>query len=241
MVKITSSSKRNPEPKSVNLDSVKITTWGAIKINKSHFFPSSFQIKTSKATIYIDPIEINTNDKADYIFITHAHPDHLSIKDIKQIIKPSTRIICSKGVAKKLSKHNYNITVLAPSESIDLNNGIHCEATYAYNTKSVFLWIKAHPKSKQNVGFILSVDGIKIYHAGDTDYIPEMNTIKGITVALIPIGGDNLTMNAEEGAKIVNEIKPQIAIPMHFEVKDSIALKTFQNFIKDKIKIELLN
>jgi L-ascorbate metabolism protein UlaG (beta-lactamase superfamily) len=116
-----------------------------------------------------------------------------------------------------------------------------CEATAAYNTKSVFLWIKAHPKSKENVGFVLTMDkGLRIYHAGDTDYIPEMKQLKKIQFALIPIGGDNLTMNEEEAASMVNAIKPEKVIPMHYEIKNREELKRFESLVDPKIKVEEL-
>ena len=84
----------------------------------------------------------------------------------------------------------------------------------------------------ENIGFILTLDnGIRIYHAGDTDYIPEMTEIKNIKLALIPIGGDNLTMNEEEAAMIVNQIKPEIAVPMHYEIKNKENFRATCDFL----------
>lgn len=242
MVKITASDKRNPVPQSFRWDeSLEITTWGTIKINQSHFFPSSFRIKSKQKTIFIDPVEVAGEDKADYIFLTHAHPDHFSLKDLKKIAKPETVFICPKGVTKKLHKYNYKIVEVKPGDTHALEQSIKFEAVPAYNTKSVFLWIKAHPKSKQNVGYILSFYGTTIYHAGDTDYIPEMEEIKNVDIAMVPVGGDNLTMNAEDAAKILDRIRPKVAIPMHYEIKKQEDLKKLGNLVGSEMKIKVLH
>ncbi|MEN8250359.1 MAG: MBL fold metallo-hydrolase [Bacteroidota bacterium] len=238
MVKITLSEKRNPVPQQIKLDdNITLTTWGAIKVNKAHFFPSSFQIMTGDKVIYIDPVEVDTSEKADYIFLTHSHPDHFSLKDIQKTTKPETIIVCSKGVAKKLKGIENSIQVIKPGDNLDLD-GISCEATAAYNTKSILLWIKAHPKSKENVGFVLTLDnGLRIYHAGDTDYIPEMKHLKNIQVALIPIGGDNLTMNEDDAAQMVNEIMPEKVVPMHYEIKGLEKLTRFKTMVNPSVEI----
>ncbi len=242
MVKISISEKRNPTLQQTSIgENTVLSTWGTIKVNKSHFFPSSFQLKTKDKVIYIDPVGIETTEKADYILITHSHPDHFSIKDIDKVIKSETKIICSKGVSKKLKAYNNHVQVMRPKDVLKHDN-IDVEAIPAYNTKSVFLWIKAHPKSKENIGFIINLDGnLKIYHAGDTDYIPEMKGLKNIEIALIPIGGDNLTMNEEEAAHIVNEIKPEKVIPMHYEIKNREILKRFESFVAPDTKVIVLD
>ena len=238
MVKITVSEKRNLKPMEIKIgENTTLKTWGTIKVNKSHFFPSSFQIKSGEKNIYIDPVEIDPSEKADYILITHSHPDHFSLTDIKKILKPDTKIICSKSVSKKLKGFNISIHILGTGDTLKLE-GLNLTSTAAYNTKSVFLWIKAHPKSKENIGFILTLDnGLRIYHAGDTDCIPEMHEITNIQLALIPIGGDNLTLNEEEAAMIVNQIKPEIAVPMHYEIKNRENLLKFRSLVDVAIQV----
>ncbi|MDN5214891.1 MBL fold metallo-hydrolase [Fulvivirgaceae bacterium BMA12] len=241
MVKITVSDKRNPIPQSLELsENIKITTWGAIKVNKADFFPSSFQIKSGEKVIYIDPVEVDGTDKADYIFLTHAHPDHLSLKDIHKIAGPETVVVCSKGVEKKLARHNFQLRKVKPGDMLDLGD-LKCKAVEAYNTKPVFLWIKAHPKSSENVGYILTLsDQTVIYHAGDTDYLPTMRDIKNTDVALIPVGGDNLTMNVEEAAAMVNTLKPKMVVPMHYELKVSDDINKFKSLTAGEIQVKVL-
>lgn len=235
------SEKRNPIPQQLTIgENITLTTWGAIKVNKSHFFPSSFQLKTLDKVIYIDPIELGNAEPADFILITHAHPDHFSIRDIKSLLKVETIIVCPKGVSKKLRNIPNKIHMLRPKEHLRLE-GIRIETTPAYNTKSIFLWIKAHPKSKQNVGYVLTLkNGMKVYHAGDTDYIPEMKELNNVEVALIPIGGDNLTMNEEEAAKIINEIKPRITVPIHYELQNKDGLSKFKSLVDADIEVIIL-
>ena len=238
MVKIRISEKRNPVPQQVTIDkNITLTTWGTIKVNKAHFFPSSFQLEINGLIIYIDPVEVENGDKADYILITHAHPDHLSIKDIKKLLKADTKLVCSIGVSKKLINLKNEILIVKPNEQHQFEE-FNIETTWAYNTKSVFLWFKAHPKSKENVGYVLILkNGLRIYHAGDTDYIPEIKELNAVDVALIPIGGDNLTMNEEEAAKIVNKIRPKIVIPMHYEIKKQELVNRFEALVDENINI----
>lgn len=242
MVKVSVSDQRNPVPQTLKFNkNLTITTWGAIKVNKSDFYPSSFQIVSNGHVSYIDPVEVDPSEKADVIYITHAHPDHYSPSTIAKIVKPETQFICAKGVAKKLLKLGYTATTMVPGDTME-QDGVTIEAVRAYNTKTVFLWIKAHPKSKQNVGFILNLgDGIRLYHAGDTDDIPEMDNIKDITIAMVPIGGDNLTMNLEEAAKIVNRIRPEQVIPMHYELINKADLTKFKALVDDGIKVTTLD
>lgn len=239
-IKIEISDKRNPTSQIIFLNNhIEVSPTGITKISKSDFFPSSIRIKDDHRLIYIDPLAISDTNKAEFIFITHAHLDHFSVKDISEISKPETLIICPKCVAKRLGDYNFKIREVKPGDSFYLDNNLKVEAVYAYNLKSALLWLKAHPKSKQNVGYVLEIDSIRIYHTGDTDYIPEIENIRDINLIMVPIGGDNLTMNVEDAARLVNQLKPEICFPMHYDIKDRSNVYRFMNLIDKNIWVRV--
>lgn len=195
---------------------------------KYYWHLSSFRIESQGKVIYIDPVEIIDPEPADYIFITHSHSDHLSIPDIEKIVKKETRIICPKIVDIKLS--NFTIIKIKPGDVLDLGD-IKCEAFPAYNF--------VHPRWLEWVGYILTINGLRFYHAGDTDLIPEMKNIRNITVAMVPIGTGILAMNPEQAAEAINEIKPLLAIPMHYELKKNNAEK-FKQLVDKSIQVKIM-
>ncbi len=170
---------------------------------------ASFVLKSDKI-IYIDPFQIKGGDKADLILITHEHYDHCSIADLHKIIKPETIIITVADCQSKLSGLKIaNVTLVRPGDKVNVK-GTLIEAVHAYNTNKRF-----HPKQNEWVGFIITINGKRIYHAGDTDAIPEMNSLKNIDIALVPVSG-TFVMTAEEAANAVNSFRPKVAVPMHY-------------------------
>lgn len=168
---------------------------------------AAFKIKTDQ-TIYIDPYRIRAaDDKADVILVTHNHGDHLSPGDIAKIAKPETRIIAPPSCARQLKG---KVALIKKGEKLDLG-GVTVEAVPAYNLGKPY-----HPPTGDNVGYILTVGGTRIYHAGDTDFIPEMKTLK-VDIALLPCGG-TYTMTAREAAEAADTIGAAKAIPMHWGV-----------------------
>ncbi|MEM5853235.1 MAG: MBL fold metallo-hydrolase [Candidatus Aenigmatarchaeota archaeon] len=167
---------------------------------------ASFKI-TNNFKIYIDPFDLGEEEKADIIFVTHEHYDHCSVKDIKKIVKEDTVLVITEDCIAKL--RDFKTFPVLPGKDYEVK-GVRFRTTPAYNLSKAF-----HTKPSNWVGYIIEVDGVRIYHAGDTDFIPEMKQLKDVDIALVPIGG-TYTMSAEEAAKAVNTFKPKIAIPMHF-------------------------
>jgi L-ascorbate metabolism protein UlaG (beta-lactamase superfamily) len=173
---------------------------------------ASFLIEDEKV-IYIDPFSIpdklaETLPKADIILITHDHSDHFSPKDIAKIIQASTSVVSIEAVVDELPEEITDSHVVTPGDTLTIQ-GIAIEAVPSYNIDKKF-----HPRDKGYVGFLVHLDGRTIYHAGDTDLIPEMKSLE-VDIALLPAGG-RFTMNEEEAAEAANLIRPKIAIPMHW-------------------------
>lgn len=168
---------------------------------------SSIQIND----IFIDPYGITeTNKKAKYIFITHTHYDHLSLEDIKKIISKETIFVAPKDAQKTLEENfpNHKKFYVEPNQELKFDN-FEVKVIPAYNINKNF-----HKKEFGWVGYIFKIDSITYTILGDTDEIPEHETLK-TNVLFVPIGG-TYTMNAEEAALLVNKIKPDLAVPVHY-------------------------
>ena len=171
---------------------------------------ASFQIKADGKNIYIDPYEGEYKEKADLVLVTHSHYDHCDTSKIKKVVKENTVIVCPPDCASSIRG---NVRVLKPGEESKVDD-ITVEAVHAYNYKRFRSpGNPFHPKGF-GVGYVITVNGKRIYHAGDTDFIHEMKNLKNISVALLPSGG-TYTMDNSEAAEAALAIKPEVAIPMH--------------------------
>lgn len=190
-------------------------------------------------TIYFDPYKIPANSKkADIIFISHEHFDHFSPDDISFISTKDTVIVSDKASAERLSAKSKiickGIKAVSPGDKIEID-GINVEVMPAYNTNKEF-----HTRQSQKVGYIVTIGEVKIYHAGDTDFIPEMKDIK-CDIALLPVSG-TYVMTADEAAQAAVAIKPKIAIPMHYGdiVGSESDAQRFRDLLEGKVEVKIL-
>lgn len=167
-------------------------------------------IKNKEMNIYIDPFQLNLiNEKADLILITHGHYDHCSVEDIKKIVKFGTKIIGPSEILSQISRFDGIDFEIAEIGKRIIFNGVEIDCVASYNVNKHF-----HPREEGYLGYVINFNGIKIYHAGDSDFIPEMIKINA-EIILLPVGG-KFTMNFEEALRAIEIMRPKISIPIHW-------------------------
>ena len=176
---------------------------------------AGFMISHRGNIYYIDPFKIKPKEKADVVLVTHEHFDHLSLEDLRKIVKPETYLVAPENCRDKLKLLGSGIIKLVkPGDRLEVK-GAKIETIPAYNVNKFRApGVVYHPKEEESVGYVIELDGVRIYHAGDTDFIPEMRNLK-VDIALVPVSG-TFVMTAEEAAEAVNTFKPKVAIPMHY-------------------------
>ena len=171
---------------------------------------SSIRIAGSKI-LYFDPYLISgAEHDADIVFITHAHYDHLDPGSVEKVSGQNTVFVAPAGMAKEMKNvaGNAKLVLMAPGDEKAVS-GVSVQAVPAYNRLKPF-----HPKRNGWLGYIVKMDGVSYYVAGDTDAVSELSGVV-CDVALVPIGG-TYTMNAKDAAKLINRIRPAAAIPTHY-------------------------
>jgi len=180
-------------------------------------FLITYYFQNQLRKIVIDPYNVSDNLKSvDLILITHSHYDHCSIKDIMKIVKKGTKIFISADAQSKINKiKDVEMQIVEPGDVFQIDN-LKIEAFPSYNINKKF-----HERSEGWVGYLIKFENLVIYHAGDTDKIPEMSKLSGYGnhknnfIALLPVSGVYV-MNAEEAAETAALINADLAIPMHY-------------------------
>ena len=182
----------------MNTEQIRINTHSSIRIEGSR-------------TVYFDPFQVKENPHdADVVCITHDHHDHFDPDSIEKIRKADTVFICPAGMKKELKSmaDEEHCRLIQPGGEIVMGDMIVIGMP-AYNKLKPF-----HPKHNKWLGYLLEMDGIRYYIAGDTDALSELQGIQ-CHIALVPIGG-TYTMTAKEAAALVNKMRPDAAIPTHY-------------------------
>ena len=185
---------------------------------------ASMEISFDNVRIQVDPVidatpphtDYTQFPKADYILITHDHYDHLDTEAVKILSKESTVIVTNKNSAEQIGKGE----IMANGDVLQLAGDIQVETVPAYNTTPGHT--QFHPKGRDN-GFILTLDGLRIYIAGDTEDIDEMAAVKDIDIAFLPCN-QPYTMTPEQLRHAVDIIKPRVLFPYHYGDTDTTAI-----------------
>jgi L-ascorbate metabolism protein UlaG (beta-lactamase superfamily) len=201
-----------------------------------------FLLTIPDCTVCIDPFRTATGTPADILLITHEHFDHLSIEDCRKFIGKSTKIICPESCRPALEPHG-EVIVVEPGDAINVGT-THIRVLPAYNTnkyRDAAKNIVFHPREDGKAGYLLTMGKTTVYHAGDTDFTPEVSSVR-CDIALLPVSG-TYVMTAEEAAQAARAIVPKVAIPMHYgsivgSVEDA---NKFKELLKDSpISVEIL-
>ena len=182
---------------------MKVLEYGGIKVEwVGH---ATFRISYNDLVVYIDPYIVDPNPpKGDVILVTHDHFDHCDADAIATFSSDSTKFVVAEACRRK------GAAVVKPGDFVEIE-GLGIEAVPAYNIGKPF-----HPREKNYLGYLVRFGRTTVYHAGDTDVIPEMEELKGrVDIALLPIGG-KYTMDDREAVRAVELIEPKIVVPMHY-------------------------
>jgi len=172
---------------------------------------AGFMLRIGDKNVYLDPFKIRSlKEKADVIFITHSHFDHLSEQDLNKIAKTDTQFIAPVETAAKL--RGRKVISVEPDKEYSVGE-ISFKTVAAYNTRPERL--SFHPRPNNWVGYVIDANGTKVYHAGDTDFTEDLKDVEA-DVALIPIGG-TYTMSVEEAIEAAWELRVKTVVPMHYK------------------------
>lgn len=201
-----------------------------------------------KLSFAFDPFDVKGEaEPVDYVFVSHPHFDHCDPVSIKKLLKSSTKVVAPESCVKELAEFDKQLELYGGKDKVQTKQLTYW-AIPAYNIDKFRTPTEVfHPKELGGVGFVVEVPmagkkNVRFYHAGDTDFIPEMESVKKIDVAFLPISG-TFVMTLEEALKAAELIEADLTIPMHFgKILGSVAeAHRFQNLLKDKLNVTVLS
>jgi len=199
---------------------------------------SAVRLNHKNMVIYIDPYQIQDDIPANIILITHSHFDHFSIEDITKISRADTLFLAPEDCVSRLQDTGYEqILTVAPNQ-IHAITGIKIDTVPMYNVVKQ----NKHPREMNWVGYVLTLNDVRLYHAGDTERIPEMKNIR-CDIALVPLG-QTYTMNSvNEATEAVLDVQARIAIPIHYGQYEGTEAdaQEFKELLAGKVDVLILN
>ena len=171
----------------------------------SWFRGSSVRIRRAGLEVQIDPLGLTESSVADYVLLTHPHYDNFSEQDIARVRGPDTVVIAPASMKKQLEDADH---FLRPGDMLQLD-GFDVLAVPAYNVDKKF-----HPPESGWLGYVFTLGDVTYYHAGDTDYLDSMETIR-CDVAFLPCDG-HYTMGPDEAVRAARACRAAVMIPVHW-------------------------
>ena len=182
--------------------------------------------------VYFDPYKMPKGaPKADYIFVSHEHHDHLDVDSITKIAKTGTILVMPASVKKAVAQCKSE--EVKPGDNLTFDD-FELTVIPAYNINKQF-----HPKANQWVGYIVKAENKRVLHGGDTDCIPEYSQYQGVDVALLPVGG-TYTMDFKDTIKALDLLKPKILVPMHEWDNDLEELREMVKKSHPDVRVEII-
>lgn len=206
----------------------------------TRYVQSTFKVKTPAITVFLDPHRFTAAevgpDKADLILVTHPHPDHMDPEAIKVCAKDNAVVVTNPAVERALPeevKKKYRVVAIKAGESTTQKSS---------QVKAVEGYGAIHPREQGfNTAFVFTIGGKRVFHAGDTDKVPELAQAAPVDIALVPIGNGRATMGEEDAADLVNRmLKPRCAIPMHYGYATGGDPEKFRSLVQAGIRVEVL-
>ena len=215
------------------------TTKSGKKVRFTCIKHASIQISYNDLEIQVDPVGMGMKPETDYsqfpkadlILVTHEHHDHFDPDAIQQLSTKNTTIYVNPSVKAQLGKGK----ALKNGDKVKYANDITIEAVPAYNTTPGRE--KFHPKGRDN-GYVLTLDGLRIYIAGDTEDIPEIANLNDIDIAFLPCN-QPYTMTVEQAVRAAKVIKPKVLFPYHYN--DTPVNQITPQLYKEGIKVFIRN
>lgn len=192
-----------------------LTAHDGTEFSITFFKHASLSINVGGKYIYVDPVGgrdmcVADLPKADLILLTHSHNDHFDLAAVEKLCTSKTDILSDRTTAEAFDMEGH---VMRPGSVATPRDYVKVEAVAAYNTTKEHL--QFHPKQREDCGYLLTIGGMRIYIAGDTEPTPEMKALRDVDIAFLPVN-QPYTMTVDQAVEAIRQLKPVLFYPYHY-------------------------